>query len=107
VKGDAYHTSQATSQACPRCGYATPENRPGKGRLFMRGACGFQAQSDRVGARNIALRTLLARQDWVSTGGLSEHPDMSGSEAKAALRQRYVELRWSPDTSPQRSLRGR
>ena len=45
-------------------------------------------------------RTLLARQDWVSTGVLSERPDVSDGEAKAAQRRRYAELRWSPDTSP-------
>jgi IS605 OrfB family transposase len=97
VKVDAY----CTSQACPRCGHTTPENRPGKGALFVCRACGFQLHADLVGARNIALRTLLARQVWVSTGVLSERPDVSDLEAKAARRQRYAELRWSPDTSPQ------
>jgi IS605 OrfB family transposase len=97
VKVDAY----CTSQACPRCGHTAPENRPGKGMLFMYRACGFQLYADLVGARNIALRTLLARQAWVSTGVLSERPDVSDDEAKAAQRRRYAELRWSPDTSPQ------
>jgi len=52
-----------------------------------------------IGVRNVALRTLLARQDWVSTGVLSERPEVSDGEAKAAQRRRYAELRWSPDTS--------
>jgi putative transposase len=89
-----------TSQACPRCGYSTPDNRPEKGLLFVCQACHLVLHADLVGARNITLRTLLARQDWVRTGTLSWCPDVSDIEAKAAQRQRYAELRWSPDTSP-------
>jgi len=48
----------------------------------------------------VALRTLLARQDWARTGRLSIVPDVSSDEVKAARRQRYAELRWSLDTSP-------
>ena len=96
VKVDAFYTSQA----CPRCGYTASDNRPQKGLLFVCQACHLILHADLVGARNIALRTLLARQDWVSTGVLSERPDVSDGEAKAAQRQRYAELRWSPDTSP-------
>jgi IS605 OrfB family transposase len=95
VKVDAY----CTSQACPRCGHTTPANRPAKGLLFVCQACGMELHADLIGARNIALRTLLARQDWASTGTLSECPDVSRDEAKAARRQRYAELRWSVDTS--------
>src|SRR5437016_8395408 len=56
--------------------------------------------------RNIALRTLLVRQDWARTGILSERPDVSSGETKAARLARYAELRWSSDTSPQLELRG-
>ena len=55
--------------------------------------------ADLVGARNIALRTLLIRQDWMRTGLLSKVPDVSDCEAKAARLRRYAELRWSPDAS--------
>jgi IS605 OrfB family transposase len=96
VKVDAYHTSQA----CPRCGYVSADNRPGKGLLFICQTCHLKLHADLVGARNVALRTLLARQDWVSTGVLSERPDVSDDEAKAARRRRYAELRWSSGTSP-------
>ena len=96
VKVDAYHTSQA----CPRCGFACPENRPHKGLLFVCQSCHYVLHADLVGARNIALRTLLVRQDWMSTGVLSVRPDVSSDEAKAARLQRYAELRWSLDTSP-------
>jgi IS605 OrfB family transposase len=95
LKVDAYHTSQA----CPRCGYVSADNRPGKGLLFICQACHLSLHADLIGARNIALRTLLARQDWVSTGVLSERPDVSSDEAKAARRRRYVELRWSLDAN--------
>jgi IS605 OrfB family transposase len=95
VKIDAYKTSQA----CPRCGHPAEDNRPDKGLLFSCQVCQLVLHADLVGARNVALRTLLTRHDWVSTGVLSERPDVSDEEAKAARRQRYAELRWSPDTS--------
>jgi hypothetical protein len=60
----------------------------------------YVLRADLVGARNITLRTLLVRQDWMSTGVLSIRPDVSDDETKAARRVRYAELRWSPDTSP-------
>ena len=101
VKVDAYKTSQC----CPRCGHASEDNRPNKGLLFSCQACHLVLHSDLVGARNVALRTLLARQDWVRTGVLSERPEVSDDEAKAAQRRRYAELRWSPDTSS-RALAG-
>ena len=96
IKVDAYHTSQA----CPKCGYASPDNRPNKGLVFVCQNCHFSLHADLIGARNITLRTLLTRQDWMSTGVLSIRPDVPCDEAKAANRQRYVELRWSTDTSP-------
>jgi putative transposase len=96
VKVDAYKTSQA----CPRCGYTAEDNRPDNGLLFVCQECHLVLDADLVGARNIALRTLLARQDRVRTGVLSERPEVSSDEAKAARRQRYAELRWSLDTSP-------
>jgi putative transposase len=101
VKVDAYKTSQA----CPRCGYTSEGNRPSKGLVFICQACHLVLHADLIGARNVALRTLLARQDSVRTGVLSERPDVSGDEAKAARRRRYAELRWSPDASP-RALAG-
>ncbi len=88
VKVDAYHTSQA----CPRCGFASPSNRPKSGLLFVCQSCQYTLHSDLIGARNIALRTLLVRQDWTSTGHLSVAPDGASAETKAARRQRYAEL---------------
>lgn len=89
-----------TSKSCPECGHTDDKNRPSKGLMFICQNCAFELHSDLVGARNIALRTLLIRQDWMSTGVLSLRPDVSDKEAKAARLQRYAELRWSPDTSP-------
>jgi putative transposase len=96
VKVDADYTSQA----CPRCGHTCLDNRPKKGLLFVCQSCHYSLHADLIGARNVALRTLLARQDWTSTGVLSVRPDVSSDEAKAARLRRYAELRWSPDTSP-------
>lgn len=96
VKVDANHTSQM----CPRCGYTAKANRPNHGLMFDCQSCHYSLHSDLVGGRNIALRTLLVRQDWMSTGELSDRPDVSDREAKAARLSRYAELRWSLDTSP-------
>ena len=105
IKVDADYTSQA----CPVCGYTDRHNRPGKGLLFicqneqcpyrLRTGRPYTLHADLVGARNLAMRTFLARQDWVRTGVLSVRPDVSSDETKAARLQRYAELRWSSDTS--------
>ena len=97
VKVDAHYTSQA----CPMCGYTSKANRPHQGLLFVCQSCQYTLHADLIGARNIALRTLLVRQDWMSTGVLSVRPDVASDEAKVANRQRYAELRWSLATSPQ------
>ncbi len=96
VKVDAHYSSQA----CPMCGYTNKANRPTHGLLFVCQNCQYALHADLVGARNITMRTLLVRRDWMSTGVLSIRPDVSDGEAKAAHLQRYAELRWSPDTSP-------
>src|SRR5260370_26521811 len=105
IKVDAAYTSRS----CPYCGDADRRNRPGKGLLFIcqHERCPYRLHTGRpytlhadlVGARNIAMRTLLTRQDWVRTGVLSVRPDVSDDENKAARLKRYAELRWSPDTS--------
>jgi putative transposase len=105
IKVDADYTSKG----CPICGYRDDKNRPGKGLLFicqnntctykLRTGRAYTLHADLVAARNIAMRTFLIRQDWVRTGVLSIHPDVSGSEAKAVRLNRYADLRWSPDTS--------
>jgi len=70
-------------------------------------SCGYALHADLVGARNIALRVLLSRQEWESTGRFSAVPDVSSDEGKAdseaVARQRasrlsrYLELRWTID----------
>lgn len=96
IKVDANYTSKA----CPMCGHTCDANRPNKGLLFICQKCHYTLHADLVGARNVTMRTLLIRQDWVSTGTLSECPDVSDKEAKAARLKRFAELRWSLDTSP-------
>jgi len=96
IKVDAHYSSQA----CPMCGHTSKDNRPGKGLLFVCQNCQYTLHADVIGARNVTLRTLLMRQDWMCTGVLSVRPDVSDREAKAARLARYAELRWSPDTSP-------
>jgi putative transposase len=96
IKVDADYTSQA----CPRCGFTSRENRPRQGLLFRCQQCQYTLHADLVGARNIALRTLVIRHDWMATGQLSDAPDVTDNEAKAARLSRYAEVRWSPATSP-------
>ena len=88
-----------TSQCCPKCGHCSKANRPNAGLEFVCEVCGHRGHADRIASQNIALRTLLIRQDWMSTGTLSMCPDVSDAEVKAARLRRYAELRWSPDTS--------
>jgi putative transposase len=85
IKVDAHYTSKA----CPLCGHTCDANRPNKGLSFVCQVCHFRLHADLIGARNIAMRTLLARQDWASTGVLEVSPDASDHEAKAARLQRY------------------
>ncbi len=105
VKVDADYTSKA----CPRCGHTTDANHPHKGLLFacQNPTCRYTLHADLVGARNITMRTLLVRQDWIRTGCLSLIPDASDKEAKAVRLQRYAELRWSSEVNQShRSLSG-
>jgi IS605 OrfB family transposase len=100
IKVDADYTSKA----CPMCGHTSDANRPGKGLLFVCQKCHYTLHADLIGARNITMRTLLVRQDWIRTGQLSFAPessdsDVSSDEAKAARLARFAELRWSLDTS--------
>jgi transposase len=76
VKVDAHYTSQAYS--C--CGHTSKENRPNKGLTFVWQQCGYTLHADLVAARNVALRALLSRQEWESTGLLSAVPDVSGEQ---------------------------
>jgi IS605 OrfB family transposase len=95
VKVDADYTSKA----CPVCGHTADGNRPHKGLRFVCQQCRYMLHADLIGARNVTLRTLLVRQDWIRTGCLSIIPDASDKEAKAARLQRYAELRWSSGVS--------
>ncbi|HZS78717.1 MAG TPA: transposase [Ktedonobacteraceae bacterium] len=95
IKVDANYTSKT----CPMCGHTVDENRPHKGLLFICQRCGYCLHADLVGARNITMRTLLVRQDWIRTGCLSIIPDASDREAKAARLSRYAEVRWSPEVN--------
>ena len=97
IKVDADYTSKQ----CPMCSHTADENRPRKGLLFVcqNPRCGYTLHADLIGARNITMRTLLVRHDWIRTGHLSIAPDTSDKEAKAVRLSRYTELRWSPDAS--------
>jgi putative transposase len=81
-------------------GKTSKANRPNTGLLFICCQCHYILHADLVGARNIALRTLVIRQDWMTAGQLSDAPDVTDHEAKAVRLQRYAESRWSPATSP-------
>jgi IS605 OrfB family transposase len=93
TKVDAHYTSKS----CPLCGHTDDKNRPNNGLLFVCQNCNFTLHSDLVGSRNITLRTLLIRQDWISTGELSTRPDASDCEIETDYRKKYSGLRWSPE----------
>ena len=93
VKVDAHYTSQA----CPCCGHTSALNRPNKGLTFVCQQCGYTLHADLVGARNVAIRVLLSRQSWESTGRFSAVPDASSDEAKGERLSRYSQLRWTID----------
>jgi IS605 OrfB family transposase len=93
-------SAQLTSQCCPKCGHVSKENRPNKGLTFRCVACNHELHSDLVGARNIALRTMLLRQDFESTGRISAVPDVSRDDAEASNLARLLELRWSVEAIP-------
>lgn len=95
-----------TSQGCPKCGHVSQKNRPNKGLMFDCQCCGYKLHADLIGVRNIALRTLLIRQDWMSTGVLSVRPNVSDNEAKAKDLQRFLDLRWSLEASSDLSSSG-
>lgn len=95
IKVDADYTSQT----CVCCGHTSKDNRPEKGLLFECVNCDFTLHADLLGARNVALRTLFIRQDWMKTGELSACPDVSNNETKAARLSSFAELRWSSDAS--------
>jgi putative transposase len=92
-----------TSQSCPKCGHTSKGNRPNKGLMFRCECCGHELHADLVGSRNIAMRTLLVRQDWSSTGVLSALPNVPRDEVKAETLLRFSELRWNAGTSPHHS----
>jgi putative transposase len=92
--------AQYTSQSCSKCGHTSKANRPNKGLIFRCECCNHELHADLMGSRNIALRTLLVRQDWTCTGALSVRPNVSNGETKAEILQRFSELRWSSDASP-------
>jgi hypothetical protein len=54
-----------------KCGHTSKANRPNNALLFHCECCGYELRSDLLGSRNIALRTSIVRQEWMSTGTLS------------------------------------
>ena len=84
-----------TSKGCPVCGHIDEKNRPKKGLNFICQSCGHKDHADRIGAKNILMRTTLARQSLVSEGTLSKYLNVSSDEAKAKRLKAFLELRWS------------
>ena len=84
-----------TSQCCLRCGQTAEDNRPQQGLLSVCQVGQLVLDADLVGTRNMALRTLLARQDWVRAGVVSARPEVASEETKAVRRRCAAEVRWS------------
>jgi hypothetical protein len=64
----------------PVCGFTSKANRKEAGLLFVCRQCQYTLHADLVGARNILLRALTIRQDWMATGQLSDAPDVTDHE---------------------------
>ena len=77
--------SAYTSQACQRCSYVAPSNRPEQ-QTFCCGVCGFRAQADENAAVNIARRL----------GDREVQATRSRQELKSLLAHRHQ--RWRADT---------
>src|SRR5258708_20502776 len=86
IKVDAHYTSKA----CPMCGHTCDANPPHNGLLFLCHNFQYTLHADLVGARNVTMRTLLARQPWSRTAQFSLSPDASDGDAKAARLRRYA-----------------
>ena len=84
-----------TSQCCLRCGQTAEDNRPQQGLLSVCQVGQLVLDADLVRTRNMALRTLLARQDWVRAGVVSARPEVASEETKAVRRRCAAEVRWS------------
>lgn len=68
-----YVNPKYTSQTCPRCGHISRNNR--KGREFQCEVCGYELNSDLIGARNIEERTRAFRHDLEAQGLVVDSPD--------------------------------
>ncbi|SMC06688.1 transposase, putative, N-terminal domain-containing protein [Sulfobacillus thermosulfidooxidans DSM 9293] len=75
-----YKNPKFTAQGCPHC---DAKNRPDQALTFRCQKCTVTLGADLLGARNMTLRTLHIRQDWIGNGLFSTAPDGSDPEAKA------------------------
>jgi len=67
-----YVNPKYTSQTCPRCRHISRNNR--KGREFRCEICGYELNSDLIGARNIEERTRAYRHDLEAQGCVVDQP---------------------------------
>jgi transposase len=76
-----------TSRTCPVCGHIEEANR--NGLVFRCKSCNYQDNADRVGATNIALRSLFQRQAVgeraVCQPAYSSHEGDCSSELQAPI----------------------
>lgn len=71
-----------TSKGCAKCGHVDAGNRPQGSLIFKCTACGHTGHSDKNGADNILIRTLVKRQDLSTTGCLSATPEVPGTDGR-------------------------
>ncbi|MBE9183918.1 hypothetical protein IQ270_04055 [Microcoleus sp. LEGE 07076] len=67
----------------PKSGHTSKANQPQKKLIFRCEYFGYELDAALAGSRNIALRTLLFRQNLTSTGILSALPNVSNSDSRA------------------------
>jgi putative transposase len=66
-----------TSKGCSKCAFISDENRKNGSILFECQCCSYKVHSDLNAAKNILSRTLVRRQDLLTTGHLSIAPEAS------------------------------
>jgi putative transposase len=66
-----------TSKGCSKCAFISDENRKNGSLLFECQCCSYKVHSDLNAAKNILSRTLVRRQDLLTTGHLSIAPEAS------------------------------
>lgn len=91
-----------SSQECSKCGYTSKDNRPNGSKLFCCKACDYTVHSDFNASCNLRNRTILKRQDLLSSGGLST--SQISNDLDVANVDKELTKRDNPDETEDKEL---